>query len=94
MLNFTLDLKRRLRAAWNGPIVLGLGTALLTQVGSAQTGMPFAGVSQYEQQAAAPSNPQLISPAIEAKVDSLLRQIHPWEHEAQSREAPESLRWP
>lgn len=75
MLNFTLDLKRRLRAAWNGPIVLGLGTALLTQVGSAQTGMPFAGVSQYEQQAAAPSNPQLISPAIEAKVDSLLRQM-------------------
>lgn len=75
MLNFTLDLKQRLRAAWSGSVVLGFGAVFLQPVASAQTSMPFAGLSPYEQQAIAPSNPRLVSPAIEAKVDALLKEM-------------------
>jgi beta-glucosidase len=75
MLKFNLNSKQRLRSAWSACLVLGIGAGLLQPVGSAQAGMPFPGVSQYEQQAATPSNPQLVSPSIEAKADALLKQM-------------------
>lgn len=75
MPNLAIDLQRRLLATLSGPVVLGLGIAFAQPTVSAQTGMPFAGLNPYEQRAAAPSNPQLVSPSIEAKVDALLKQM-------------------
>ncbi len=75
MIELIPEYRRTLFATLCAPLVLGAGIALLQQVGSAQTGLPYAGVTQYEKQAAGPSNAQLASPAIEAKVDALLKQM-------------------
>lgn len=75
MLKSAVHIKQRFRAALCGPLALGLGAAIFQPIGSAQTGMPFAGPSPYGRQATVPSNPQLVSPAIETKVDALLKQM-------------------
>ena len=75
MPNLALDIQQRLRARLSGLLVFGLGIALAQPHGSAQAGTPFAAVRPYERQATAPSNPQLVSPSIEARVDALLKQM-------------------
>ncbi len=75
MIEFIPEYRQKLFTTLCGLLVFGAGLALLEEIGSAQTGLPYAGVTQYEQQAAGPSNSQLASPAIEAKVDALLKQM-------------------
>ena len=75
MPNLALDMQGRLRARLSGLLVFGLGIALAQPIGSAQAGIPFAAVRPYGRQAAGPSNPQLVSPSIEARVDALLKQM-------------------
>ena len=74
MIKFIPEYRQKLFATLCGPLVLGTGIALLQQ-GSAQTGLPYAVVTQPEHTAERPSNAQLASPAIEAKVDALLKQM-------------------
>ncbi|MGO8759693.1 MAG: glycoside hydrolase family 3 N-terminal domain-containing protein [Terracidiphilus sp.] len=62
------------KAVFRAFLVAGIGLALLTCAAHAQTGMPFA-PADAPRPAAAPSNPLLASPAIERRVDQLLRQM-------------------
>ncbi|HTB95727.1 MAG TPA: glycoside hydrolase family 3 N-terminal domain-containing protein [Terracidiphilus sp.] len=55
-------------------LAFGLGAAMLHGTAGAQEGVPYAGVTEPHA-AVQPSNEQLVSPAIERKIDALLKQM-------------------
>jgi len=65
---------RRLKAMLRACLAAGIGVALLQLSANAQNGMPFASAPS-QQKTAAPSNRQLVTPAIEQRVDALVKQM-------------------
>lgn len=73
MLHSTLHQKAKRQSILRVILLAGLGTALLPMAVRAQESTPYAAVSIPR--ASAPSNPQLVTPAIEKKVDALVKQM-------------------
>ena len=74
MFDSALNHEARFRMVLRAAIALGLGLALFPACARAQEDMPYAGVPA-PRTPARPSNQQLVSPAIEKKVDALLKQM-------------------
>jgi beta-glucosidase len=73
MFIWTSNDRTRIVAILRGSIAIGIWIVLL-QLANAQGRMPYA-MPVKQQQAAAPSNRQLVTPAIEARVNALLKQM-------------------